>query len=301
MNRHTSVRRGFSLVELLVVISVLGIMVGLLMSAVQSVRAAAARLACGNSLRQVNLAFQHYHEQHSRFPAAYEKVNLGRPRPSQLTWPVMLLPYVEQENLYSRTLAAYRTSVWPTNNPPHVGLVTVVKVYTCAADGRLSAPITDDKGYTAAYGSYMGVAGGTRADGALQSGTGGRLAEVTDGSSHTLLLGERPPNGRLLSGNWYTIAVPPDPAVLSDPNFAGSGISYLPVYFEGGGRCKGPMRFGPGRVENPCDAGHFWSLHPGGGNFAFCDGSVRFFRYEASSILPALATRAGGEVAAAPD
>jgi prepilin-type processing-associated H-X9-DG protein len=53
--------------------------------------------------------------------------------------------------------------------------------------------------------------------------------------------------------------------------------------------------FGPGQYDDPCHHNHFWSLHPGGANFAFADGSVRFFRYSAASVLPALATRAGGE------
>jgi prepilin-type N-terminal cleavage/methylation domain-containing protein/prepilin-type processing-associated H-X9-DG protein len=295
MNHTFKARRGFSLVELLVVISVIGMLIGLLMAAVQSVRGAAARVSCTNTLRQLSLAFQHYHEQHSCFPPAYGHKDFGTR--NNINWPVRLLPYVEQESLYRSTLEAYHTGVWPCINPPHVGLSTVVKVYTCPADGRLTAPITDDKGYTAAYGSYMGVAGGTRADGAMRAAVGVRLADVTDGSSNTLLLGERPPVGRLLSGNWYTIAAPDDPAVLNDPDWAGSGIDYLHVYWrEGTARCRGPIRFGPGRVQNPCDSLHFWSLHSGGANFAFCDGSVRFLRYEIAPLLPDLATRAGGEV-----
>jgi prepilin-type processing-associated H-X9-DG protein/prepilin-type N-terminal cleavage/methylation domain-containing protein len=302
MNRSCRGRPGFSLVELLVVISVIGVMVGLLMNAVQSVRGTAARAACGNTLRQLALACQHYHDTHSTFPPSD---SADSPRP----WPVFLLPYVEQENLALRTEAAYRAARWPLNNPPHVGLSTVVKVYTCPADGRLSAPITDDKGNTAAYGSYMGISYGTLRsgedkppDGAMRSATGVRLAEVTDGTSNTLLLGERPPLGRLLSGNWYTTAAP-DPALLTDPTYPGPGMSAMPV-FRGPspGVCGGvPIQFGPGRVQNPCDSRHFWSLHPGGANFAFCDGSVRFLRYEAASILPALATRSGGEVVTGPD
>lgn len=66
--------------------------------------------------------------------------------------------------------------------------------------------------------------------------------------------------------------------------------------------CAGPLyHYGTGRLDNSCDRYHYWSLHPGGANFAFCDGSVRFLAYSAASILPALATRAGGEVVAVPD
>lgn len=63
----------------------------------------------------------------------------------------------------------------------------------------------------------------------------------------------------------------------------------------------GPYGYAPGRFDNPCDTFHFWSPHPGGAHFAFADGSVRFLRYSADDILPALATRAGGEAVAAPD
>jgi hypothetical protein len=81
---------------------------------------------------------------------------------------------------------------------------------------------------------------------------GVRLAEVTDGSSNTLLLGERPPAGRLLAGNWYTIAVPNDPAVQNDPDWAGAGIAYQLAYWpDGTARCRGPIRFGPGPGGKP--------------------------------------------------
>ena len=67
-------------------------------------------------------------------------------------------------------------------------------------------------------------------------------------------------------------------------------------------RCgPGPYQFQPGDFKNQCDAFHFWSPHPGGANFAFADGSVHFLTYSADAILPALATRAGGEVATVPD
>lgn len=59
--------------------------------------------------------------------------------------------------------------------------------------------------------------------------------------------------------------------------------------------------FGPGRLTNPCDRLHYWSLHTSGANFAFADGSVHFLRYSARDILPALATRSGGEVVSLPD
>jgi prepilin-type processing-associated H-X9-DG protein len=62
----------------------------------------------------------------------------------------------------------------------------------------------------------------------------------------------------------------------------------------------GPYRFTDGDIDNNCDTFHFWSLHPGGAGFAFCDGSVRFLRYDADALMPALASRAGGETVEIP-
>jgi len=62
----------------------------------------------------------------------------------------------------------------------------------------------------------------------------------------------------------------------------------------------GRYSYGPGEITNQCDIFHFWSMHAGGANFLFCDGSVRFLRYSAVSVLPALATRAGGEAVDVP-
>jgi prepilin-type processing-associated H-X9-DG protein len=63
----------------------------------------------------------------------------------------------------------------------------------------------------------------------------------------------------------------------------------------------GPYSFAPGNLNNECDVLHFWSLHSGGANFLFCDGSVHFLTYDAADIMAALATRAGGEAVALPD
>ncbi len=63
----------------------------------------------------------------------------------------------------------------------------------------------------------------------------------------------------------------------------------------------GPYHFQAGSSSNTCDVFHFWSVHSGGAHFAFCDGSVRFLAYFADAILPALATRAGGEAVNIPD
>lgn len=273
---------------------------GLLLTAVQNVRAAASRIACANNLKQIGLACHLHHDHNNRLPAAYEPDTAPNPG---LTWPVRILPFLEQENLFARSLAASRLENEGFRNPPHEGLTTVVKVYTCPTDGRLQAPITDDRGFTAAYGSYVGVFGNgsgntpdERANGTLRPMSGVRLAEITDGTSNTLLIGEKPPWGKYLSGNWYTMWAPD---TVTD-----SGITSHPIVwplFASSYGCARPIGFGPGRIDNFCDTLHFWSLHPGGAHFAFADGSVRFLRYSAKDVMPALATRAGGEVVAIPD
>ena len=306
----TPTRRAFTLIETLVVIGVMGILIGLLMSAVQAARGAALRAACANNLKQIGLAAHLHHDDHGTFPASYGSLDGNPGSTFPITnWPTRLLPYLDQKPLWDLTVAACRATPDHNNNrnPPHVGLATVVKVYTCPADDRLRAPLTDDRGYTAAYGSYEGVGGGVGGsrreyDGEMPSSSGVRLAEVTDGASNTLLIGEKPPWGRYLGGTWYQSVID-DPSIIYDPNWTGSAIASMHVYREGDllSGCRGPFRYGPGRVENRCDTAHFWSLHRGGANFAFCDGSVRFLPYSAEPVMVPLATRAGGESVGVPD
>lgn len=293
--------RGFSLLELLVVIGVIGLLVGLTLPAVQSAREAAARTACQNNLRQIGLAFGNFEASHGFLPPAYTDIKsflnvtyngIGL----DLPWTVRILPYIEQDALWQQTLAAYRLDLDVIDNPPHLGLATVIRTYACPSDARVFAPITDDEGYTAAYGSYEGVSGGPEVlDGVMQGYRGTRFAEITDGTSQTLVIGERPPAGRHLAGAWYT-SFPVRAAWVTDEYSYGRHSSidvYLPSDV---GQCRGPFHYGPGRLANPCDFNHFWSLHPGGAYFLFADGSVHFLPYSAEPIMIPLATMAGGEV-----
>jgi prepilin-type processing-associated H-X9-DG protein len=125
-----------------------------------------------------------------------------------------------------------------------------------------------------------------------------RLADITDGTSCTLMAGERPPSADCWYGWWYAgygqAGTGSADMLLGarERNLGGPYVSSCP---------PGPYRFQAGRVENQCDLFHFWSLHPGGAHFLFADGSVRFLAYSAADILPALATRAGGEAVSLPD
>jgi prepilin-type processing-associated H-X9-DG protein len=293
------------LIELLVVIGLIGLLLGLLLPAVQSAREAAARTACQNNLRQIGLAIGNFESTHRHFTPAFldirSYVNVSYPGSGlNLNWQVLLLPYIEQEPLWRQTLNAYKTDVRGWHNPPHTGLATVIRTYACPSDGRVFAPILDDQGYTAAYGSYQGVAGSEPRNGAMRALNGVRIVEITDGTSQTLLVGERPPAGRHLAGAWYT-SYPAEAAWRSD-DYSFGRTPYMFVYWSGDvGNCRGPFHYGPGRLTNPCDFNHFWSLHPGGAHFLFADGSVHFLPYSAEPIMIALATIAGGETVELPD
>ncbi|CAN5232500.1 hypothetical protein BH10PLA2_BH10PLA2_28330 [soil metagenome] len=122
-----------------------------------------------------------------------------------------------------------------------------------------------------------------------------------------MVAGERPPSWDLVYGWWYAGAGQLDKAG-GLPN-SGSldvtlGIAELnlrTVEIPEMNSCPdGPFAFGPGKINNPCDQFHFWSLHSAGSNFLFADGSVHFLTYEGAGILPALSTRNGGEVVAVP-
>lgn len=129
-----------------------------------------------------------------------------------------------------------------------------------------------------------------------------RFADITDGLSQTLAVGERPPPDTFQAGGWYSRGVPP--TLQWGRSFYGPD-EQLPVhsFAVGGDPCLNETGFvfGPGHTENPCDRYHFWSLHPRGANFLFADGSVRFYPHSSRQLLPALATRAGGETVAVPD
>jgi prepilin-type N-terminal cleavage/methylation domain-containing protein len=294
-------RKAFSLIELLVVIGVIGLLVGLLMPAVQSAREAASRTVCKNNLRQLGLAFDNFHAARGSLPPAYALVRSYVTAPDNrwfgdLTWQDLILPYIDQDVLWQRTLDAYRIDFYALDNPPHIALTAIVRTYACPSDWRVFAPITDDQGYTAAYGSYLGVSGGPEVrDGVMQGYQGTRLTDITDGTSQTLVVGERPPAGRLLAGSWYT-SFPFQTSWIYDYYSVGWHSS-MDVYMTGNvGSCSGPFYFGPGRVQNPCDFSHFWSLHPGGAHFLFANGSVHFLPYSAEPIMISLATKSGGEV-----
>jgi prepilin-type N-terminal cleavage/methylation domain-containing protein/prepilin-type processing-associated H-X9-DG protein len=286
-------RRAFTLVELLAVLGVVTVLVSLAIPAVQKVRAAADKLACASQLRQIGLAIHVYHNDYGIIPAGINSQRRGQ-HWLRMTWLARLLPYLEMTPLWQQTVTAYGQNPRPFANPPHVGFGTAVKHFACPADERVHRPQGTHRNYTVGLTSYVGVLGTNylRRDGSLILDGQLRLTDLRDGTSHTLLAGERPPSPDHWYGWWYA-------------GFGQLGTGSLDMLLgvreenarQGiAGNCPpGPYHFRPGRIDALCAVFQFWSLHPSGGNFLFGDGGVRFLTYDADRILPALATRAGGE------
>ncbi len=295
-------RTGLSLIELLVSISIISILMGLLLNAVQAVRSTANSLVCKNNIKQLALANHLYHDANDRFPPA---ITLPGQRPASpyhyLSWRGYIAPYLEQEAVWQQITEDYAVS----SNPFIVGndnrgLGIRLKIMGCPADQRTHSiwdvPYPNGRVYRVGLSSYLGVSGteGRRQDGVMVIARGLNLLHIPDGTSNTLMIGERPPSTDL-HVSWWAIGVGTDRFGVAEAHLGVTETSEdSPVYRH---CAPGNDRYRPGRIQEQCDMYHFWSTHNGGANFALADGSVRFVRYEAASLLPALATRAGGEVA----
>ena len=299
--KHPDSRPAFTLIELLVVIAISSILMGLLLSAVQQVRGAAARAKCSNNLHQLALALHQYHDIALSLPPGQR--SFSNPDRLRYTgWTLSILPYVEQDALYGRSRASYQTQPLPFGPSPHVGLSTPVAVFACPSDSRAPGPQTSTKTKElAALTCYLGVSGKdyTSRDGVLFQDSRVRFADITDGLSNTLMLGERPASADLQFGWWY--AGVGQSGTGSADLILGVREQNLQPIMAGSPCGPGAYPFSPGAFNDPCAMFHFWSPHSGGAQFAFADGSVRFLRYSADSVMPALASRAGGEVASVPE
>ena len=326
-------RPAFTLIELLVVIAIIAILIGLLLPAVQKVREAAARMKCTNNLKQIGLALHGYHDANNMFPSGYVD---GNTNPDSTPdndvgpgwgWAALILPYVEQGNLYNKI--NFNQAITAGNNA--AVSQTVLTLYQCPSDpyqqpvpiydSSFSSPIA-----TVAHGNYLGCngweecfngAGGDPQGGGTDGLSGGfgqagvglfyrnshnRIASVTDGLSDTIIVGER--SGNHAPGAWAGavtggrvpawMAVQP-PAPYSPP----PGPAYDNADFDEA-LClsHGNATHVPSADFPIFDPDTYYSMHPGGANFLFGDGSVHFL---GSGIDPKtyqyLCTIAGGEVA----
>jgi prepilin-type N-terminal cleavage/methylation domain-containing protein/prepilin-type processing-associated H-X9-DG protein len=257
--------RGFTLIELLVVIAIISTLIGMLLPAVQKAREAAARLSCTNNLKQIGLAMHMHHNDHDKFPPS--RLTGGR-----ATWPVLILPYLEQDNLYRQWSLGY--SYYQQNQ---IARTTPVKGFFCpsrrAAGGATGSSLTGDvpsdgsssANVPGALGDYAVVVDRSGVDysnnynsglhGAFQLGAGLRFADFPDGTSSTLLVGEKHvPQGKEGQGWWDNSLYNGD---YHSSSSRAAGRSYpLTTY--------------------PQDTGwKFGSRHTGVVNFCFVDGGVR--------------------------
>ena len=309
-------RRGFTLIELLVVIAIIAILIGLLLPAVQKVREAAQRLQCENSLHQVGIALHAYHDGNASFP---QGITYDDKSTYYLSWMAKILPFIEQGNVWNQTTATQARLggyMYPWNNSNYPALGLPMALYNCPTDPR-GPQAVDVGGLYVAFTGYQGNAGsyatnGTTAtpsqDGVLYKNSHVRLSDISDGTSSTILVGERPPSKDLEFGWWF--AGWGQDGTGSCDVVLGSQEPYTNQYYWVNGQQNGcktgfagtsPLRsyyfYGPGQLSNPCDQFHWWSFHAGGCNFLMSDGSVHFLTYSLGPlVLDGLVTRNGGEV-----
>jgi prepilin-type processing-associated H-X9-DG protein len=283
---------------LLVLIGIIAVLLALILSAVQRVRDSAARVQCANNLRQIGLALHAYHDSQGRLPPGVSFRNGADPYPF-MSWLTRILPYVEQSPLWAQAQRAYSENPSFFASPPHL-LATPVRLFGCPADPRtLQVGFAGEARLPVAFTAYLGVEGRNqyRKNGVLFLDSQVRLGDITDGTSNTLMVGERPPSADGVFGWWYA----GEGQAMDGSADMVLGVRERNYYFVN--VCPpGPATFGPGRVSNQCDALHFWSLHLGGGaNFLFADGSVHFLPYSTATLMSSLASRAGGEAVTLPD
>ena len=326
--------RGFTLVELLVVIAIIGILVALLLPAIQSARESARRASCTNNLRQIGVAAQNFHAARGSFPMGAESREYA-PDPSTAwnlyRWSslVHMGPYFEMSNelslldlnvpLYNRMLKL--------NNIHQAGVAQTLPLFLCPSDqGYIVTPGFGPTNYAACAGS--GAGGGTpiNTDGVFYINSHTRLAQVLDGASHTALFAESilgAQQGVTLPKDYqvdykFTLLSPP----LTDANCAntslwnvsdGRGFAwvsgeyrcvlynhyYLPN--QAIPDCMGALAGGGPQTQY---AAFGWraarSRHPGGVNVLLADGSVQYmFDSIDKSVWQAISTANGNEVISA--
>jgi prepilin-type N-terminal cleavage/methylation domain-containing protein/prepilin-type processing-associated H-X9-DG protein len=314
----------YTLIELLVVIAIIAVLSGLLLPAVQKVRAAATRMQCANNLKQIGLACHHYHDANQAFPTQSNAVGV---------WVVPLSPFLEQDPFYQQWLATLKTS-----NPLLAQLqgganslrATVIKTLICPADALPTPPIAQmfapgvfgypDGVFSSltSYGPNTGTSGWASYwdksnidDGVFLINTtrAVRIADVTDGTSSTILFGEAYHSDPL----WKTFS----DQCLWDASLNVDDLSQMAAWLFEDTVARNASavinwQLTPSLVAGPFTAwstpcrdvmykrlGAYGSGHGGGANTVFVDGSVHFLRDTISlRTLQALSTRAGGEVIA---
>jgi prepilin-type N-terminal cleavage/methylation domain-containing protein/prepilin-type processing-associated H-X9-DG protein len=294
---HRRVRPAFTLIELLVVIAIIGVLVGLLLPAVQKVREAANRTRCVNNLKQMGLALHSYHDALTSFPPGYSASAAYPDTTPGWGWPAFILPYIEQDNLYRQI--DFSQPIQSTS-----AVQAVLVLFRCPSDIVPSAPfsLTDatsapvctagPTSYAATVGQDASEVDAPTGDGIFYRNSRTRIADIIDGTSNTTMAGDRawcqangiwagaPPTAITRAGTmntWPNATAPPQALMLVHNNWV--------------------------NITTDADGGldDFSSNHLGGVNLLYGDGSVRFMRSitvdgQEHRDFWALGTRAGGEV-----
>jgi prepilin-type N-terminal cleavage/methylation domain-containing protein/prepilin-type processing-associated H-X9-DG protein len=236
------------------------------------------------------------------------------------TWLVFILPFIEQNSLHDglslqpKDSAAENAFKIPDNTSGGLPVLS----FQCPSDPRGGTMVEQGGGsfrpqaltwYAGIGGTDSGSPNWPLSDGILFWRSKLTITDIDDGASNTIIIGERPPaqsqSGQNFTGWWQGLDTYNFRAA-SGPGWESDNIQYVrntvavssasQTSTITGKPCTFPALFAPGKVIEACDFNHPWSLHPAGANFAFADGSIRFLPYTAQTILPALATRNGGEV-----
>ena len=291
-------RPSFTLVELLIVIFLVAVLLFLLLTGVQHVRAVADKAHCASRMKDIGMALLSHHDVHGAFPC---QANV-----QMASWMFQILPFVGHGHLHRQGMD-WRNDEWSKT------WMTVIPAFLCPSDGRENSGGVywfQDESVGYSMTNYLGVAGSDSS--LLKTGVWNgmigdpdhatRIADVADGLSCTLMVGERPPGPDLFWGwpfyrvfdnsLWAVV----DKSVTVYLSTDGLNKPGLPV----GDPCPDKSSYGPGSLDNYCSVLHFWSQHRAGANWLLGDGSVRFLKYDAKCIV-AMATVAGGELVQFPD
>ena len=287
-------RSGFTLIELLVVIAIIAILIALLLPAVQQAREAARRTSCRNNLRQFAVAFHNYHDTHQCFPPGYVYKPGPQGNAAGTSWGAMLLPFLEQSAAYAQLNFSE-----PVYSPVNATTRTIhMPVFLCPSD------TVSDSGFVEmgspaeryAMASYVASFGPPdlddtqeKRDGCFSRNSRTRIADVTDGTSSTLLLGERE-NGPFRRAGTH-----------------GVHFSYETTWFSAVRDFDDPsddhghmVLFQTGNVPNSplSDDRDVSAPHVGYANFLFADGHVQIISENVDfQLYQSLSTKGGGEVA----